>query len=173
MGGSLGARQINKLVAEKLDFFDKNQFQLLWQCGKLYYQEYKKYNKKEVSVFQFIEQMELAYAAADIIICRAGALTVSELCIVGKPVVFIPSPNVAEDHQTKNASAIAQQDAAILIEEKDLANRFENEFLSLIKNPKKQEALSKNIKQLAIPDATKNIVNQIDILIKTSANTCS
>ena len=94
---------------------------MIWQCGKLYYEEYKKYNELDnVQVHAFLNRMDLAYAAADIIISRAGASSVSELCIVGKPVIFIPSPNVAEDHQTKNAKSIADKNAAILIKESEL-----------------------------------------------------
>ena len=98
LGGSLGARRINQLIEQQLPLFEQLGVQVLWQCGKLYYEEYKKYNSEQVRVLAFIDRMELAYAAADVIISRAGASSVSELCVVGKPVIFIPSPNVAEDH---------------------------------------------------------------------------
>ena len=165
LGGSLGARKINELIASNLDFFEKQDVQLIWQCGKLYFEEYKKYNAKEnVQVYQFINKMDFGYAAADVIISRAGASSVSELCIVGKPVIFIPSPNVAEDHQTKNAKSIVDKQAALMIKESNL-DTFSVVFESLMKDTGKQETLSKNIKGLALPSATKNIVDEIEKLI--------
>lgn len=161
LGGSLGARRINQLIEQQLPLFEQLGVQVLWQCGKLYYEEYKKYNSEEVRVLAFIDRMELAYAAADVIISRAGASSVSELCVVGKPVIFIPSPNVAEDHQTKNASAIADKQAAILLRESELNEQFANTFSKLIADEAQQEALSAHIKALAQPDATKDIVNLI------------
>lgn len=161
LGGSLGARRINQLIEQQLPLFEQLGVQVLWQCGKLYYEEYKKYNSEQVRVLAFIDRMELAYAAADVIISRAGASSVSELCVVGKPVIFIPSPNVAEDHQTKNARAIADKQAAILLRESDLNEQFANTFSTLIANEAQQEALSAHIKALAQPNATKDIVNLI------------
>ena len=120
IGGSLGARRINELVRDELDYFNTLNIQVIWQCGKLYYTTYKiDGNEKHIQLYEFINNMDLAYAAADIIISRAGASSVSELCIVGKPVIFIPSPNVAEDHQTKNAMAVVRENAAMLIHESD------------------------------------------------------
>ena len=166
LGGSLGARRINQMVEEHLPFFKKNNIQLVWQCGKLYFDDYKSYNDIiDVQVLSFIKRMDLAYAAADIIISRAGASSVSELCIVGKPVVFIPSPNVAEDHQTKNALAVSSQNAALLIPEKDLNQEFEAHFSNLLSNKELQLQLSKNIKKLAKPSATDEIVIEIEKLI--------
>lgn len=161
LGGSLGARRINQLIEQQLPLFEQLGVQVLWQCGKLYYEEYKKYNSEQVRVLAFIDRMELAYAAADVIISRAGASSVSELCVVGKPVIFIPSPNVAEDHQTKNARAIADKQAAILLRESDLNELFANTFSKLIADETQQEALSAHIKALAQPNATKDIVNLI------------
>jgi len=161
LGGSLGARRINQLIEQQLPLFEQLRVQVLWQCGKLYYEEYKKYNSEQVRVLAFIDRMELAYAAADVIISRAGASSVSELCVVGKPVIFIPSPNVAEDHQTKNARAIADKQAAILLRESELNEQFANTFSKLIANEAQQEALSAHIKALAQPNATKDIVNLI------------
>ncbi|GAB1855449.1 undecaprenyldiphospho-muramoylpentapeptide beta-N-acetylglucosaminyltransferase [Flavobacteriaceae bacterium MHTCC 0001] len=166
LGGSLGARRINQLIAEKLDFFETQNIEIIWQCGKLYYQQYKLHgNSKYVQVHEFLNQMDMAYAAADIIISRAGASSVSELCIVGKPVVFIPSPNVAEDHQTKNAMAIVSQNAALMIKEADLEADFENNFSRLMASPEKQNELGQNIKALALTDATQQIVDEIEILL--------
>ena len=161
LGGSLGARRINQLIEQQLPLFEQLGVQVLWQCGKLYYEEYKKYNSEQIRVLAFIDRMELAYAAADVIISRAGASSVSELCVVGKPVIFIPSPNVAEDHQTKNARAIADKQAAILLRESDLNEQFANTFGKLIADETQQEALSAHIKALAQPNATKDIVNLI------------
>ena len=161
LGGSLGARRINQLIEQQLPLFEQLRVQVLWQCGKLYYEEYKKYNSEQVRVLAFIDRMELAYAAADVIISRAGASSVSELCVVGKPVIFIPSRNVAEDHQTKNARAIADKQAAILLRENELNEQFANTFSKLIADEAQQEALSVHIKALAQPNATKDIVNLI------------
>ncbi len=166
LGGSLGARKINQLIEINLDFFKNQEVQVIWQCGKLYFDEYKKHNELEnIQVHQFINRMDLVYAASDIIISRAGASSVSELCIVGKPVVFIPSPNVAEDHQTKNANSIVDKHAAILLKESELET-FPIVFETLLKDKGKQESLSENIKELALPSATSDIVNEIEKLLK-------
>jgi len=168
LGGSLGARRINELIVKKLDFFQEQNVQIIWQCGKLYSQEYKIYDDiKDVQVHAFLNRMDMAYAAADIIISRAGASSVSELCIVAKPVIFIPSPNVAEDHQTKNANAIVEKDGAILIKEADLDVDFENKFSLLNSSKEKQELLSNNIKKLALVNATKDIADQVEKLLKS------
>ncbi|AZJ34909.1 undecaprenyldiphospho-muramoylpentapeptide beta-N-acetylglucosaminyltransferase [Tenacibaculum singaporense] len=165
LGGSLGARKINQLVEENLGFFKKQGVQLIWQCGKLYYEEYKKYDELEnVQVHQFLNRMDLAYAAADFIVSRAGASSVSELCIVGKPTIFIPSPNVAEDHQTKNAKSIADKHGALVVKESEL-DTFPVVLETLLKDKGKQESLSENINELALPNATSNIVNEIEKLI--------
>ena len=165
LGGSLGARRINQLIEEQLVFFREQDIQLIWQCGKLYVEEYQKYSQNEqVQVHQFLNRMDLAYAAADVIISRAGASSVSELCIVGKPTVFIPSPNVAEDHQTKNAKSIVDKHGAILLKESELET-FPIVFETLLKDAGKQQNLSENIKELALPNATSDIVNQIEKLL--------
>lgn len=166
LGGSLGARRINQLVETQLQYFKNNNIQVLWQCGKLYFDEYRHYdNTTDVQVMSFIKRMDLAYAASDIIISRAGASSVSELCIVGKPVIFIPSPNVAEDHQTKNAQAISSQNAALLIAEKNLEDEFETQFSELINNEGLQQSFATNIKKLAKKSATNDIVHEIEKLI--------
>ncbi|WP_341214629.1 undecaprenyldiphospho-muramoylpentapeptide beta-N-acetylglucosaminyltransferase [uncultured Wocania sp.] len=168
IGGSLGSRRINELIEKELDFFDTQNVQIIWQCGKLYYQQYKIYgNTKNVQVYEFLNNMDFAYAAADVVISRAGAISVSELCIVGKPVIFIPSPNVAEDHQTKNAMAVVNNNAALLIKEEDLDADFENKFSQLIAAPEKQKELGDNIKKLALVNATKEIVDEVEKLLKS------
>ncbi len=167
LGGSLGARRINQLIEKSLPFFEKNNLQVIWQCGKYYEEAYKNKGSQTVQIHPFLNRMDLAYAAADFIISRAGALSVSELCLVGKPVVFIPSPNVAEDHQTKNAMAISEKNAALLIKESELDSKFENDFSALVSSEEKQRMLSENIKKLAKPNATKDIVEEIEKLLKT------
>jgi UDP-N-acetylglucosamine--N-acetylmuramyl-(pentapeptide) pyrophosphoryl-undecaprenol N-acetylglucosamine transferase len=166
LGGSLGARRINQLIAKQIDWLLSQNIQIIWQCGKLYYDDYKHFSDKEnVQVLSFIDRMDLVYAAADLVISRSGASSVSELAIVGKPVIFIPSPNVAEDHQTKNAQAIVDKHGAILLKESELDSEFKIIFEALLKDKGKQEDLSKNIKQLALPNATKQIVDEIVRLI--------
>jgi UDP-N-acetylglucosamine--N-acetylmuramyl-(pentapeptide) pyrophosphoryl-undecaprenol N-acetylglucosamine transferase len=166
LGGSLGARRINQLIEKELDFLLSQNIQIIWQCGKLYLNDYSKYNEKDnVQVVAFIDRMDLVYAAADVVISRSGASSVSELCIVGKPTIFIPSPNVAEDHQTKNAKAISDKNGAILIKESELETQFETIFSDLISNESKQLELSQNIKKLALPNATKQIADEIMKLV--------
>ena len=168
LGGSLGARRINQLVESQLEFFKSQKIQVIWQCGKLYIDQYQKYNENEnVQVHAYLNRMDLAYAAADIIISRAGASSVSELCIVGKPTIFIPSPNVAEDHQSKNAQAIVEKHGAIAIKESELES-FSIVFETLLKDKGKQESLSENIHELALPNATSDIVNEIEKLIENN-----
>ncbi|WP_242091823.1 undecaprenyldiphospho-muramoylpentapeptide beta-N-acetylglucosaminyltransferase [Aestuariivivens sediminicola] len=167
LGGSLGARRINELIEQELDFFDTLNVQIIWQCGKLYYPQYKIYNNTSgVQVYEFLNNMDLAYAAADVIISRAGASSVSELCIVGKPVIFIPSPNVAEDHQTKNAMAIVNENAAVLIKEEDLEVDFKNQFGQLLASPERQKQLGENIRKMAYINATSSIVDEVEKLLK-------
>lgn len=166
LGGSLGARRINQLIEQKLEFFKANDLQVIWQCGKLYYEEYKKYDSDSIRIRSFLNRMGFAYAAADIIISRAGAGAISELSIVGKPTVFIPSPTVAEDHQTKNAQALVAENAAILIKEADLDEEFELIFSDLLRSDTKRLQLGANIKALALPNATKHIVDEIEKLLK-------
>ncbi len=166
LGGSLGASRLNQLIEKELENIVSQNVQIIWQCGKLYFEDYKKYNANNVQVFPFIERMDLVYAAADIVLSRAGASSVSELCIVGKPVIFIPSPNVAEDHQTKNAKSIVDKKGGLLLKESELDAEFSLVFEALLKDQGKQNQLSENIKQLAMPEATKTIVDEIVKLIK-------
>lgn len=166
IGGSLGAGRINQLIEKELKFFDGLGIQVLWQCGKLYFEEYKQHESPSVKVMAFIDRMERAYTAADIIISRAGAGSVSELCLMGKPVLFIPSPNVAEDHQTKNAQALVSKNAAVLLKESELDGVFEGTFKDLMNSKEKQERLGLNIKELALPKATQHIVDEIEKLLK-------
>jgi UDP-N-acetylglucosamine--N-acetylmuramyl-(pentapeptide) pyrophosphoryl-undecaprenol N-acetylglucosamine transferase len=165
VGGSLGARAMNTLIEKHLEWLVQHKIQVIWQTGKLYYDEYRKYDAFEgVQTHAFLNRMDLTYSAADFLISRAGAGSISELCIVGKPVIFIPSPNVAEDHQTKNALAIVNKNAALLLKETEL-NMFKKMVEELIDNQNLQQSLSKNIKKLALPNATKDIVKEIENLI--------
>jgi UDP-N-acetylglucosamine--N-acetylmuramyl-(pentapeptide) pyrophosphoryl-undecaprenol N-acetylglucosamine transferase len=164
LGGSLGARKINQLIESQLDNFKNQNIQVIWQCGKFYYEEYKKYKSENVQVMPFIDRIDYAYALADVILSRAGASSVSELALVGKPVIFIPSPNVAEDHQTKNAVSIVNKGGAVMIKESELAE-FENIFNRLMTDKKQQESLGRAFKKLAKPNATKDIVDQIVALM--------
>ena len=166
LGGSLGARRINKLIETYLKKFREEDVQIIWQIGKLYYEEYKKYNSAMVVTKEFINRMDLAYAAADVIISRAGAGSVSELCIVGKPVLFIPSPNVAENHQAKNAMAVTGHDAAFMMTEDELTESFEPCFFSFIKDDRRLNRFAVNIKNLALPNATSDIVDEVEKLLK-------
>ncbi len=166
LGGSLGARRVNQLIHKSLPFFEAQGIQVIWQCGSFYFEEFKQFGTDHIQIHPFINRMDLAYAAADIILSRAGALSVSELCLVGKPVIFIPSPNVAEDHQTKNALSIVKEDAALIIREQDLDVQFETIFLGLYRDELLQATLSKNIGKLAKPNATKDIVAEVEKLMR-------
>ncbi len=165
IGGSLGARTINNAIEKKLSVYTDAGCQLLWQTGKVYYdgiiERTKNADLSSVKIHQFIKDMNYAYAAADVIISRAGALSISELCIVGKPCILIPSPNVTEDHQTKNAMALVNKQAALLITDKAADEKLANAVLDLLNNKNEQEQLGVNIKQLAKTNAAENIVNEI------------
>lgn len=170
LGGSLGSQRINELIASRLDWLHSKNIQLIWQCGGLYYERYKHLEQPgSVTVKAFINDMASVFVAADVIVSRAGASSVSELCLVGKPVVFIPSPNVAENHQYKNAKALADQDAALVLEESALETHFDVVLENLINDKSQQDQLGRRIKQLAKPNATSTIVNELETLIKTYA----
>lgn len=168
IGGSLGSRRINQLIAKEIDFLRNQNVQIIWQCGNLYMADYKHFSETEnVQVLSFIDRMDLIYAAADFVISRAGASSVSELCLVGKPVLFIPSPNVAEDHQTKNAKAIVDKKGGLLLKESELDERFQSVFGALVHDEILQKELSQNIRKLARPNATKDIVEEIIKLVES------
>ncbi len=164
IGGSLGARTINRSIGAGLKKLNGSA-QLLWQSGKLYYESLKEeLDTKEypdVHLLPFIKNMEMAYAAADIIVSRAGAGTISELAVVGKPVILVPSPNVTGDHQTKNAQALVNENAAIHIADHESEARLADECIRLLMDEKKIDVLSQNIKKLAIPDAAERIAKEI------------
>ena len=164
LGGSLGAQRINELVATQLELFNSLDLDVIWQCGKLYFDRYQHLATDRIKIYPFIKEMNLLYSIADIIISRAGAASISELCLVGKTTLLIPSPNVAENHQFHNANALVRQNAAILIEEKDLDQSFETVFRAVVESPKKQLELKKNIRLMAKPEATKEIIKMINNL---------
>ena len=169
IGGSLGARTINEsILANMTKLVDAN-IQMIWQTGKGYYEVMKsqleKYDLRKIRVHDFVREMDLAYAAADVVISRSGALAVSELCIANKPCILVPSPNVAEDHQTKNAMALVNKDAAIMITDKDAKDKLVDAALQLLFDEQRCTKLSANIAELARPNATKDIVDEIERLI--------
>jgi UDP-N-acetylglucosamine--N-acetylmuramyl-(pentapeptide) pyrophosphoryl-undecaprenol N-acetylglucosamine transferase len=157
-------------LRKNIELFSENGFQLLWQTGKIYYdgiiERTKNNNLSNSKIHQFIREMNMAYSAADIIISRAGALSISELCIVGKPTVLIPSPNVSEDHQTKNAMALVNKNAAILVKDIEAKDKLGNVLLELTKDETKLNELSNNIKTLAKTNAANEIVSEIIKQIK-------
>lgn len=166
LGGSQGARKINQLVEKHLEDFKQQEVQLLWQTGQMYYEEYKKYDSPGlVQTFDFLKRIDLAYAAATIIVSRAGAGSVSELAQAGKAVVFVPSPNVAEDHQTKNAQSMVDHHAAVLIPESQVDEDFHRIFFELLEDEQQCERLGENINKMARPHATAHIVDEMERLI--------
>jgi UDP-N-acetylglucosamine--N-acetylmuramyl-(pentapeptide) pyrophosphoryl-undecaprenol N-acetylglucosamine transferase len=170
LGGSLGARTLNQAVLKDMNKLEESGYQVLWQCGKFYFREMlatlEKADLKHIHLREFIREMDLAYALADVIVSRAGALSVSELSLVGKPVIFIPSPNVVEDHQTKNAMAYVNQQAAMLLKDSEAVGQLKNKIEALMQDGNLVEALGKNIKKLAKPDAANAIVGELEKLVK-------
>lgn len=169
VGGSLGAKTINESILLGIEKLMDAQVQVIWQTGKAYYQEYKeqlaKYDLKTVRVVDFLREMDLAYAAADLVISRSGALAVSELCIAMKPCILVPSPNVAEDHQTKNAMALVEKQAAHLVADKDARNTLVDDAIKLLFDEARSAKLREEIAKLAKPNATNEIVDEIEKLI--------
>ena len=163
VGGSQGAVAINKAIANLLPQIVEDNLQLIWQTGSLYFDEAveiaTKYSK-QIKVYKFIDKMDLAYAAADIVISRAGAIAISELCLVKKPVIFVPLPSAAEDHQTKNANALVEQEAALMIREQNIGD-LGLILKNLYKDKSLQESLSKNISTLGISNASEIIVDEV------------
>jgi UDP-N-acetylglucosamine--N-acetylmuramyl-(pentapeptide) pyrophosphoryl-undecaprenol N-acetylglucosamine transferase len=170
VGGSLGAGSINKMILDNIEFFKMNDIQLLWQTGKGMFndacQKVKEANCEHlVKVHQFINEMDMAYRAADVIISRAGAIAISELCIVAKPIILIPSPNVAEDHQTKNAMALVEKNAAIMVRDSECHDKGLETLLNLLNNDEQMAMMGKNIKQMARRKAADRIVDEIDKIL--------
>ena len=171
VGGSLGARSLNEAAKINYELFKSNKDILfIWQTGRLYYEELKHLpiaGLSNVRMMPFVERMDLAYALADTIIARAGAITISELGIVGIPTILVPSPNVAEDHQTKNAMALVVQNAALLVNDRDANESLFTQAFDLLNDETKKMQLSKNLKTTAMPYATELIVDEIEKLVSS------
>ena len=165
VGGSLGARTLNDSVMANLELISNSGVQIIWQTGKIYYKEMmerlKDNHPKNLKPMEFLSNMDMAYKAADLVISRAGAGTISELCLLGKPSVLVPSPNVAEDHQTKNAMALVENDAALMVKDKEAKERLFTETFDLVKNETQLLKLATNCKKLAKPNATTDIISVI------------
>ena len=168
-GGSLGARNLNDAMEVNCELIAANpEVQWYWQVGSLYEERFlqmKTANLPNVKMVAFIDRMDLAYKIADILICRAGALTISEICLLGKSAILVPSPNVAEDHQTKNALALAEKKAAVLVKDSEAQEKMVATALNLLKDISARMSLEKNAKALGRPEATKDIVATIVELI--------
>ena len=167
VGGSLGARTLNESVMANLELIRESDAQVVWQTGSYYYKEMLgrlgDHCPKNLQPMEFVSRMDLAYAVADVVISRAGAGTISELCLLGKPSVLVPSPNVAEDHQTKNAMALVENQAALLIKDADSKEQLWQETFKLLADKQRLNSLSENIRKLAKPNAAKEIV---DVILK-------
>jgi len=165
VGGSLGARTINESVLQHLDLVHTSGVQFIWQTGKYYSAEIaKRLEGMEIpnlKVTDFITDMGAAYRAADLVISRAGASSISEFCLIGKPVILVPSPNVAEDHQTKNALALSTKDAAIYVKDSEAPSTLLELAVSTVNDEAKLKSLSENILKLALPDSAKMIANEV------------
>jgi UDP-N-acetylglucosamine--N-acetylmuramyl-(pentapeptide) pyrophosphoryl-undecaprenol N-acetylglucosamine transferase len=170
IGGSLGARTLNESIVKHLETLQNSNTQVLWQCGSFYFESLNKQltgqDLNGIHRVQFISRMDLAYAAADLIISRAGAISVSELAIVQKPVVLVPSPNVAEDHQTKNAMALVNENAAILVKDKDAKEQLVPMALELLGDEHKMMHLGERIASFAKPNACAEIVDVLQSIAK-------
>jgi UDP-N-acetylglucosamine--N-acetylmuramyl-(pentapeptide) pyrophosphoryl-undecaprenol N-acetylglucosamine transferase len=165
LGGSLGSEKINEFLRDRLDFFRKNNFQILWQTGKKYFNDFKKFSDEDVKVFPFVQGINKIFEISDIIVSRSGAITLSELCFSKTPVFLIPSPNVTDNHQYYNALAFERKNAAILIKENELEKKFEKQFIDLINDVNKQKNMIKNLNKMAKPDSVDLIINEIVKLI--------
>jgi UDP-N-acetylglucosamine--N-acetylmuramyl-(pentapeptide) pyrophosphoryl-undecaprenol N-acetylglucosamine transferase len=165
LGGSLGARTINRSILIKYKQLSGTGIQVIWQTGSIYYDQIKEsiksFTDNNIQIHAFISRMDLAFAAADLVISRAGAGTISELCIVAKPVILVPSPNVAEDHQTKNAMALVKKDAALFVSDAEAPNKLVSLALDTINNPELLKNLSGNIEKLALFDSAKTIAEEV------------
>lgn len=169
LGGSGGARTINESVLAGLDRLIGANVQVIWQTGKVYYESVKAQvadkDLRRVRLYDFLKEMDLAYSAANVVVSRAGALSISELCLTRKPVVLVPSPNVAEDHQTKNAMALVKEEAASMISDKEAPAKLTEEVLALLNDTDRCQRLSERIGTMGRPNAAKDIVNEIEKLI--------
>lgn len=165
IGGSLGARTLNEAVLLHLDDIKTKNIQLIWQCGGFYFEEMKERTKaflpEGVLLRDFIKEMDYAYAVADVVISRSGALSIAELMLTSKPSVMVPSPNVAEDHQTKNAQALVEREAAIMVKDEEAREQMLAEAITLLEDKQRRKVLSENISALAHANASQEIANEI------------
>ncbi len=164
IGGSLGARSINRAMLNNVDAILASGCQVLWQTGGLYYEQVKSMLTEEkpgLLVKDFIKNMDLAYAMADVVVSRAGAIAISELCVVGKPVILVPSPNVAEDHQTKNALALSARNAAILLPDDRVYNELGKTVVDLMQNERRKTLMSENITRLGKTTSAQDIAKWV------------
>jgi UDP-N-acetylglucosamine--N-acetylmuramyl-(pentapeptide) pyrophosphoryl-undecaprenol N-acetylglucosamine transferase len=170
VGGSLGARTINESLLGQLEILGKSEIQVIWQTGKYYYNSVKEKvtgaAQKNIHVYDFISRMDLAYNIADLMISRAGAISISEICLTGQAAILVPSPNVAEDHQTKNALALVKEQAAVMVKDGEARKLLVDKMLELIKNSEFIKELSGNSKKMAKPMATLEIVEEVFKILK-------
>lgn len=170
LGGSLGARTINESLLANIDKLIDAKVQVIWQTGRMYYEDVKAQvsskDLRKIRIHDFLKQMDLAYAASDVVISRAGALAISELCLAKRPTILVPSPNVAEDHQTKNAMSLVNEQAAMMIKDVDAGAQLVDAALKLMYDEQQCQKLAENIAKLGKPNATEEIVNEIEKLIQ-------
>ena len=175
LGGSGGARTINESMISNMEAWIRTGVQIIWQTGKFYHKEMQErmagFDDENIRLLEFIDRMDLAYAVADIVISRSGALSISELCLVKKPVIFVPSPNVAEDHQTKNALALAEKNAALIVEDKNAVKELVSVAMALLRDSDRRAVLSENIALFGKPDATDDIAQEILKLVNNEEKT--
>ncbi len=171
IGGSGGARTFNETLLKEVSRLVEKNIQVIWQTGKFYYEDVMQRAPKNigehVKIHEFLKEMDMAYAASDVVISRAGALSIAELAIVGKPVIFVPSPNVAEDHQTKNAKSLVERRAALMISDANAQDNLITRAISLLNDVSQKAILSQNIAAMAKPDAAKDIAREVINLIKS------
>ena len=175
VGGSLGARTINESVLQHLDLIKESDIQFVWQTGKYYYESIQKQLEGQdipnLKVTDFITDMGAAYKAADLVISRAGASSISEFCLIGKPVILVPSPNVAEDHQTKNALALANKDAALYVKDAEAPATLLPLAIETVQDAQKLKSLSENVLKLALPDSANIIAREVIALTHQTHST--
>lgn len=170
VGGSLGARTLNNSMIAGMEQLKNSGIEVLWQTGKYYYKDIaakmQNVDAPNVHIMEFISKMDMAYAAADLVVSRAGAGSISELCLMEKPVILVPSPNVSEDHQTKNAMALVEKDAAVLVADVDAQQKLVQTALDMLGNSDRLSLLSQNIGKLAKPDAASDIAKYVISLVE-------
>ncbi len=171
LGGSLGAGSINAGIMERIEqIIQREDIQMIWQCGKYYFDDLERkmaeLNVPDILLVPFIRKMELAYGVADVVVSRAGAGTISELALLGKASVLVPSPNVSEDHQTKNAMSLVKDDGALLVADHEAGSKLVPEILALIYNNEKRKQLERRIKLFAFPDSADKIAKEIELIVE-------